>query len=293
MHSYVWHDSFVYLPWLICNWVVTHLYVTRLLPLTSAWISAWWLSHVWHYSFVYAIICVTWLIHICNHICDVTYSYVHSYVWHDLIAFICVTWLIRICIHICDKNHSYMHSYVSHDVFVHAFIRVTRLIRICFHMCDITHSCTLSYEWHDLFVSAFICVTWLIRILQELWRCGTCGIYICSFLYDVTPSSGDRLTFLFSYVWVICVKTHIWMHIGTSQVMYEWVEYSHITCNLRMSRVTQMIMHSYLWLNSFVYLMWCDTKHSYVWLDATVYGVAAVSRIDKIVGLFCRILSLL
>ena len=51
-HSYVWHDSFICVTWLIhmCD-------KTR--------------SYVWHDSFV----CVTWLIRMC----DMT----HSYVWHD------------------------------------------------------------------------------------------------------------------------------------------------------------------------------------------------------------------
>jgi len=63
-HSYVWHDSFIYVTWLIhmCD-------MTR--------------SYVWHDSFIY----VTWLIHMC----DMT----HSYLWHD--SSIYVTWLIHIC----------------------------------------------------------------------------------------------------------------------------------------------------------------------------------------------------
>ena len=63
-HSYVWHDSFICVTWLIYMCDMPH-----------------W--NVWHDSFV----CVTWLI--C--MCDMT----HLYVLHD--SFVCVTWLICIC----------------------------------------------------------------------------------------------------------------------------------------------------------------------------------------------------
>jgi len=68
-HSYMWHDLFISVTWLIHTCDMTH-------------------SYVWHDSFIY----ITWLIHIC----DMT----HSYMWHD--SFISVTRLI----HICDMTHS-------------------------------------------------------------------------------------------------------------------------------------------------------------------------------------------
>jgi len=127
-HSYVWHDSYICITWLIHLCGMTH-------------------SYVWHNSFI----CVTWLIHLCDvawliHTCDIT----HSYVWHD--SFICVTWLI----HICDMTH----SYVWHA----KFICVTWLI----HMCDMTHLYTyhdssICMTW---FVGTFIhsCTTWILRL---------------------------------------------------------------------------------------------------------------------------------
>ena len=70
-HSYVWHDSFIWVTWLIHMCDLTH-------------------SYVWLDSFI----CVTRLIHMCH--------MTHSYVWHD--QFICVTWLM----HMCDMTHSYV-----------------------------------------------------------------------------------------------------------------------------------------------------------------------------------------
>ena len=80
--SYVWHDSFICVTWLLHACDTTH-------------------SYVWHGSFI----CVTWRIDICVtwliHLCDMT----HSYVWHD--SFICVTWLR----HACDMTHLYVYHY--------------------------------------------------------------------------------------------------------------------------------------------------------------------------------------
>ena len=90
-HVCVWHDSYIYVTWLIWQgegiWIVLAWYM-YVCDMTHAW--------MWHTSFVY----VTWLMYVC----DVT----HSYVWHD--SFICVTWLI----HMCDVTH----SYVWHDSFI-------------------------------------------------------------------------------------------------------------------------------------------------------------------------------
>ena len=67
-HSYVWHDSFLYVTWLIfmCD-------MTR--------------SYVWHDSFL----CEPWLIPMC----DMT----RSYMWHD--SFLCAIWLVPMC----DMTH--------------------------------------------------------------------------------------------------------------------------------------------------------------------------------------------
>jgi len=128
VHSYVWHDAFICVTWLIRVYDMTH-------------------SYAWHDS----LICVTRLVDMC----DMT----HSYVWHD--SFVCVTWLMHMCdmTHSCVRHDSHTpdkwrkwylifvrngmgicdmaHSFVWHDSFVCA----TWLI----HMCDMTH----SYVWHD------------------------------------------------------------------------------------------------------------------------------------------------
>ena len=88
-HSYVWHDSFICVIWLIHTCDMTHLYVFAASPCcllnqrcTKNFKKLW---------------CVMSRTH--------THTHTHSCVWHD--SFICVTWLIPMC----DMTH----SYVWHD----------------------------------------------------------------------------------------------------------------------------------------------------------------------------------
>jgi len=74
-----------------------------------------------------SVVCVTWLIYICN--------MTHSWDWHE--SFTCVTW--RICIRdmtlmcMCDRTH----SYVRYDSFIS---------RICFiNICHMTYPCVHTY----------------------------------------------------------------------------------------------------------------------------------------------------
>jgi len=154
--SYVWHDTFICVTWLIYMCDMTHSYVWH-----DSFICVTWLvrmcdmthSCVWHDSFI----CVTWLILTC----DMT----RSYVWHD--SFICVTWLIYMC--------HMTHLYVWHD----SFICVTWLIYMCdmihIHMCDMFYMIC----WHmlkNLFtrVTSFddCCILW------HACECATWTMYI-------------------------------------------------------------------------------------------------------------------
>ena len=78
-----------------------------------------------------------------------------------------------------------------------------------------------------------------------------------------------------AYEWVMShmnESCHIWM----SHVTYEWVM-SHMngSCHIWMSHV----IHE--WVMS-------HNQPCHIWMSRVTYGVASISRIDKILGLFCK-----
>jgi len=153
-YSYVWHDSFICVAWLIHTRDMTYSHVK-------------WPTLVWHGSSR-----VTWLIRICGmtrlyawhdvFTCEMTHSSVkwiitcdmtHSNVWQNLFTCemtdSCVTWFIT-----CDMTR----LSVWHDSFItyshvkwpthvwHDSSRVTWLV----YLCDMTHSyMTHSHLQHD------------------------------------------------------------------------------------------------------------------------------------------------
>ena len=146
-HSYVWHDSFICVTWLIHMCDMTH-------------------SYVWHDSFI----CVTWLIRMCDvteFICGTWLNRMcvgvekqrlrrANHPWHD--SFVCAVKLIRMRdlthLYVCrprtavvSKRRSpvtWLHSYVCHV----SFVRVTWLICMCvgFEMQRFRH---IHYPCHD------------------------------------------------------------------------------------------------------------------------------------------------
>ena len=123
-HSYVWHDSFICVTWLIhmCDMIHAHVWhdsficVTRLIHMCDMTH-----SYVWHDSLT----CVIWLIHMC----DMT----HSCVWHD--SFICVTRLI----HMCDMTHSYVWKDTRMDESCHKYDRMIESVFSDAWMSHVTH----------------------------------------------------------------------------------------------------------------------------------------------------------
>jgi len=188
--------------------------------------------YMWHDR----LICVSWLIYVC----DMT----HSYVWHDRLicvwsciygvwydSFIRVTWLIHVqyvsgsCA-VCDmtrlgRGMDYLH--VWHD----SCIWVTWLI----HAYDVTH----LYVWHD----ACIRVTWLIYI------CDMTHLYMWHdpFIY----MWHESLTYL--HMWhdsFICEMTHSCV-LYKSFIYAKWLIHAYDVTHLYMWRA-----NSYVWHDSFV-----------------------------------------
>jgi len=102
------------------------------------------------------------------------------------------------------------------------------------------------------------------------------------------------------HVWMSCewVMAHItefwhmWMDDGTCQCTYEWVM-SHMNGSWHI----WMVRGTYEWFVAHMNELRQQCRRIYTHIYDQVpnesYGVATVSRIDKIIGLFCRISSLL
>jgi len=277
-HSYVWHDSFICVTWLIhmshsiCHWYdafnVSHI-ALAMCDMTH--------SYVWHDSFI----CVPWLIHMC--------ATIHAYVWHDW--FMCVTWLntnrylecptprarecvthwcrslcvyvtwlIHLCdtlmlltVYVCDMTYSLVwHADAAHCVGVShdPSICVTcwcHSLCVCatwlIHLCDMTY----SYVWHD----SCVCVTWLISHIctSHVAQSFVCVTHWCRSLCVCDSSQiwqTDRLCGCVC-VWV-CV--HVYMRIN------ERVTHTHTTrvwqvCDTmtQLSLIDASVTHrdSYIW----------------------------------------------
>jgi len=165
-HSYVWHDSFLCVTWLIHIVYMTSSYVWR-----DSFICVAWLIHmcdmshscVLHDSFT----CMTWLIHMCGHDSFICVAGWLIHLSYD--AFIRVTWRI----HWCDTTHAYMwhdsalevgfydvENKVSHDAFTFVawLIHMWHAASICTythtHTNTHTHTHTHTYVWYDSFTCA-------------------------------------------------------------------------------------------------------------------------------------------
>ena len=108
-HSCVFHDSFMCVPWLIPMYVRTHSCVCHDSFLCAPWliiIYATMYSYVCHESFIW----VSWRIHVCQD------------------SFLCAPWLIHMCAmtqsHVCNVSSKYGIKVKSHHHLCKCFIKV-------------------------------------------------------------------------------------------------------------------------------------------------------------------------
>jgi len=167
-----WHDSFIWVPWLIRTCAIFH-------------------SYMCHDSFIH----VPWL--------SPTRAMTHLYTSHD--AVIHVPWLIHMSAidsfiheprrsHTCAMTHSYMchDSFMCVPRFIHTFAMTDRMasrgttplpsegkncVPWLIHTCAMTHSCVC----HD----SIMCVPWLIHTCAMTHRMASRGI---------TPSPSEAIT---------------------------------------------------------------------------------------------------
>ena len=278
------------------------------------------------------LICVTWLIHMC----DMT----HRDVWHE--SFICVTWLQTPQ---TPPLPFLWQGFMWHD----SFICVTWLIATC----DTNH----LYVWHD----SFKCVTQLIYVFKcprhiYKYTCARVYIHICEYVY-IYKHIFTHFTFAIKSPrkfgcsprsWVALLpglaqmsrtrsssvtfpekKRGVWRRGGSQKggacmentavmhMSFTCVTWLIHVCVATRSHAMRLLFiwdvpPWYVWHDSFMRVAWlcykcdvtdscaCDTNdaevssdlfmctkwHMYV-RDMT-YGVATISRLLKIIGLFCK-----
>ena len=249
---------------------------------------------------------VTWLIHARDkmHSCarlDVLGQYfVFTFllVWND--TFNCGARLM----HICDMTH----SSVQHD----SFISATWLIR----KCDMTHSqvwhdSSISATWlvcksgmifpqvwrdvcvpHDLSIchASFICVAWRIHVYDMTYSCVTWRIhvymmYTCmtrDLFSDVTsPTAVNDLHVWVTWLTLMYNMPHYCMHT---------CEHAHTHKHTHTQSHTRTHAHSHTHTGTHTHTTIREIR--LYCLNWNHYGVATISRLLKIIGLFCRISSL-
>jgi len=245
-HSYVWHDSFICVTWLIHMCDMTHSYVR-------------------HDSFVQAsrtllkFTAVVWISSVLrtSGICDMT----HLYVWDD--SFTRVMWLV----YMCDKTH----SFVRHD----SFILVTWIIHFSIGMVWISSVQSGEDSQDALF-------WWVIFRKRALWLVALLRKMTCNLRYpmglrhlvlrlQIYEMNGSHVWHDWFILWrnsFICVTQFIFMRGRTHS--YTWRVW--IVCVTRLIRlfiavvgISSVLCKSGMWHDSFISETWpihtCDTTH--------------------------------
>jgi len=244
MQSYVWHDSFTCVAWLVYMRGMPHfgwdagryaficvtwlIYMCGVTPRLYAWhasfrmgcrqVSAHYL-YVCRDSFMF----VKWLVQMgCRQVCIHMWDMTHLYVWRD--SFICVAWLIQMgCKQVCAH---YLYMWCDLFICVLWLIHICAMTRsdgsqmgcrqVCIHMRDMTH----LHVWRD----SFICVAWRIQTgcrqvcAHYLYMCRdsfvfvTWRIHICGMTHSDGMQASFALKITYYVTWFIfiiyCDMTH-------------------------------------------------------------------------------------
>jgi len=180
-HSYVWHDSFICVTWLIHMCDMTHSYVWH-----DSFICVTWTEYMYYITQLYMWCepCFSWVVLLsegvlaislwCHPFILVTWridvwDMTQIYIWHVFLQSYCCSQALSRCWLWCD---SFM--YATRLLQMRDVTWLLHYVKWLKYLCDITHSCmrafrafvmshmyiwdmTQMYTWHD----SNMCMTWL------------------------------------------------------------------------------------------------------------------------------------
>ena len=278
----VWHDSLMHETWLthtyICMYILMHIcqtWLSRTHGMTRSCMRRDSLIHI--YVCIYICIYVkheshelmVWL----AHAWDVTHSYVYIHVY--IYMHICHKWISRThgMTRSCMRRDSLIRIYVCIYIRIYV-IRVSHELTVWLaHASDVTHyECVMPHvgvlhmgeSRKSLVTSLIIWETWL--SVERDYEYVMPHIGVCTHEW-VTCELVTSLIIWGTWLSVKRDYEHVMPHIGV--FTHEWV-----TCEL----VTSLI----------IWKTWLSVKRDSESVRVE-YGVATISRLLKIIGLFCRI----
>jgi len=153
----------------------------------------------------------------------------------------------------------YIHTYV------YKYVQINRYHPICIHI--LVRLCVFLM---------YICICIHVYIYIYMYtRVCVFLMYICIFVY----------VYMYTYTYT-CIHIHIYIHICIFSYVYVYI---------------YMYLYTYICIYVYIYI-YIETKTTNTrificiltgrCISLYMYGMASVSKIDKIIGLFCRILSL-
>jgi len=226
-----------------------------------------WHIHMWRDSFTCdkTWTCVTWLAHI-------WYDFLHAVVVVQCVAVCC-----SVCVHmwydsfIWDTSRAYVIWLPACSCRGAVCCSVLQCVAVCCSVC--------VHVWYDSLhtpnvvaaCAGHMSVNSVISVLSLICMCVmskyVCHIYICvSCLYMCVMSI---------YVCLIYIRVSCLIHASSCLIHRDFTS----------SWCTISLCHSYMWHGLFMR----DMTRSYeTWLIHTCDGAATISRLLKIIGLFCK-----
>jgi len=278
-HTYEYVMSHMYLAQNVsCHtykWVMSHIWLSHVINMNALCI-----IHVNASCHAYAyIVTHTWMSHVCHDVChDSLHTWLYTcditHVTHDSFKCVCVPFK---CVRVSFKCVC-VTTYVCHDS-LHIW-----LIEVCVsripesNVCVSLYTCDMTHDTHDSFkcvCDSFKCVCVIIYVWYDPWhtwliQVGVCLIQVC----------------VCHYIRVLWIMTHM-THSRVCVSWLKWVTHMYIRSVPAQSYLARRPPDSLHTKNTYIH------THTYIHANMQLtsrhaYGVATISRLLKIKGLFCK-----